>query len=245
MRRACPWVGLVVLAVAQVAGAQGGRPWTSGQPYYYGGYGVQPPSELTIEQQRKLGLSEEQIQKIAELRRDLEKERAKLDAQLKAASEAAATANAEVARVSAELRNFSTTKIVKIYESVMDEKQRKAWERQRYLDQAKQWLTGYKQWLKLTDAQVDDISTLLIPVFEKFGKMEDETTAAKDRLSEFRRADKIDIAAIDKGEKEVEELTKRNVWQQRQDELMDKMKAGLMPDQLEKLGQIHRRGAGN
>ncbi len=207
-------------------------------PYY--GY-TQPTLELTVEQQKKLGLTADQMQKIAELRRDLEKQRAKLDADMKKAAEAVAAANAEIVRIGQEIRDLSTTRLQKIYDTVLTEAQRKAMERQRLVEEAKTWLRGYQSWLKLTDAQVEDISALLVPVLEKYAKMQNEVADARERLSDLRRADKLDIAAIEKGEKEVEELAKRNVYQARQDELMDKMKAGLLPDQLEKLGQVFRR----
>ncbi len=207
---------------------------------YYGPYG-QPSVELSIEQQRKLGLSEAQIQKIAELRRDLEKERVKLEDGLKTASDAVAAANAEMGRLNQAIRDLSTTRLQKVYDAVLTEAQRKALERNRVVDQAKQWLRGYQSWLKLSDGQVEDISSLLVPVFEKYGKMESEVGDARERLSDLRCAEKLDIAAIEKAEKEVETLSKRTYYQERQNELMDKMKAGLMPDQLEKLGQVHRR----
>ncbi|HPD16019.1 MAG TPA: hypothetical protein PLE19_13785 [Planctomycetota bacterium] len=238
------WILAAALALAGRVAAGGEGQWRLGQPsqyqYQYGYPYGQPPVELSVEQQRKLGLSDEQIQKIAELRRDLEKERAKLDAQLKAASEAAAAANAEVSRLSQEVRAFSTTRLQKIYDAVLTPEQRKALDQQRYLEQAKAWLRGYQTWLKLTEAQVEDISNLLVPVFEKYAKMDDEAADARERLAELRRADKLDIAAIEKAEKEVEELSKRNVYQQRQEDLMDRMRAGLLPDQLEKIGQMRR-----
>ncbi len=227
------WVlGAVALGLASGA-TLAGEMW-HGYPY------GQPSPELTIEQQRKLGLTEEQIQKIAELRRDLEKQRAKLEGDLKKAGEAVAAANAEMARVSQDIRDLSTGKLQKLYDAVLTDAQKKALERIHLVDQAKVWLRGYQSWLKLTDAQVDDISNLLVPVFEKYAKAEGEAAAARDRLRDLRCADKPDIAAIEKAEKEVAELTKANVGQQRHDELMDKMKAGLLPDQLEKIGQIRR-----
>jgi len=230
------WRVLGVVVALFHGAALAGEAWR----YPYGPYG-QPSAELTVEQQKKLGLTAEQIQKIAELRRDLEKERAKLDADLKKATEAVAAANAEIARLNQEVRELSTTRLQKIYDTVLTDAQRKALERNRLVEQAKQWLRGYQSWLKLADAQVEDISGLLVPVFEKYAKLESEVGDARERLGELRRADKIDIAAIEKAEKEAGELSKRNVYQQRQDELMDKMRAGLLPDQLEKLGQVHRR----
>jgi len=225
------------VAVAEEARWRGGYPYQYQYGYPYG----QPSTELTIEQQRKLGLTEEQIQKIAELRRELEKERAKLDAQLKAANDAAAAANAEVARLNQEIRAFSTARLQKVYDGVLTEAQRKTLDSQRYLDQARMWLRGYQSWLKLSDAQVEDISTLIVPVFEKYARMEDEAADTRESLAALRRADKLDIAAIEKAEKQVAELAKRNVYQARQDELMQKMRAGLLPDQLEKIGQMMRR----
>jgi len=227
-----------IAALLLLGTARAGEPWRGP---YYGPYYGQPSVELSVEQQKKLGLTPEQIQKIAELRRDLEKERAKLDADLKKAAEAVAAANAEIARLNGEVRELSTTKLQKIYDSVLTDAQKKALERNRLVDQAKQWLRGYQTWLKLTDAQVEDISALLVPVFDRYAKLESEQSDARERLSAVRRADALDIAAIEKAEKQLEELSRRNFYQARQDELMDKMRAGLLPDQLEKLGQVHRR----
>ncbi|MBM4039614.1 MAG: hypothetical protein FJ290_13990 [Planctomycetes bacterium] len=207
---------------------------------YYPPYG-QPSVELSIEQQKKLGLTAEQILKIAELRRDLEKERVKLEDDLKRASDAVAAANAEMGRLNQAIRELLTTRLQKVYDTVLTDAQRKALERNRVVEQAKQWLRGYQSWLKLTDVQVEDISGLLVPVFEKYAKMETEVSDARERLSELRRAEKLEIAAIEKAENEVEVLSKRTFYQERQNELMDKMRAGLLPDQLEKLGQVHRR----
>jgi len=240
MGKSCVVVLAALLALSPASGQDPRWGRGPGSPYSYGPYG-QPSTELTIEQQRKLGLSEEQIRKIAELRRDLERERAKLDEQLKAASAAAVAANAEVSRISAELRSLTTTRLQKVYDSVLTEAQRKTLAQQRLGEQARNWLRGYQQWLKLTDAQMEDITGLLVPVFEKYARMEDETAAARERLADLRRAEKPDIVAIEKAEKEVDDLARRNIYQQRQDELMQRMRAGLMPDQAEKLGQIHRR----
>jgi chromosome segregation ATPase len=241
------WMGLLVLcgvgaaALGQEIVVHGGPGTTSYSYPYQGTWPGQPSTELTIEQQRKLGLSEEQIQKIAEKRRDIEKERAALDTQLRAAQQAAAAANAEVARLNQEVQTLLSVRLVKVYESLMNETQLNAWRQQRCLEQAKQWLASYKPWLKLSDAQVDDIAALLVPVFEKYSKMEDQKTAAREGLAELRRAEKPDVAAIEKAEKELAELSRQNVYQLRQDELFDKMRAGLLPDQLEKLDKMYRR----
>lgn len=241
------WVWALVLGVAVATSLSvAEEAWRGpGHSYLYPGYPGypgygQPSAELTVEQQRKMGLSEEQIQKIAELRRELEKDRARIDAQLKAAQQAAAAANAEVSRLTQELYALTNTRLAKIYESVMTEAQLKAWRQQRYAEQAKQWLQSYKYWLKLSDAQVEDIAGLLVPVYEKYAKMEDQAAAARERLAELRRAEKPDIAAIEKAEREVAELSKTNVWPLRQNELMEKMRPGLLPDQIEKLDKIYR-----
>jgi len=201
----------------------------------------QQTEELTIEQQRKLGLSDGQIQKIAEKRRELEKERAGLDKQLKAARESAAAANAEVARLSKEIRTILTLKIRKVYESVMNKAQLKEWNQQRYLQQAKRWLVRYKGWLKLTDAQMDDIGQLLVPAYQKYEKMEGELADARERVSELWQVDKVDVKAIEEAEKKVDELSKRNIYRLRDGELREKMRAGLMPEQLEKFDRVRRR----
>jgi len=78
-------------------------------------------------------------------------------------------------------------------------------------------------------------------VFQKYTRMEQDMDAARDRLLELRKADKIDLAAIDKAEKEVAANSIQSVHKLRQEELMDKMRGGLMPDQLEKFDQVHRR----
>ena len=232
--------GVALLVAVQLAAAQGAvqRSWHNINPR---SPGAPPSGELTVEEQRKLGLSEAQILQIAEKRRDLEKERQKIEEQLKAAREAAAAANAQVTKLSQEIRTITTVKIERIYESVLSETQLKAFRRQRFVDQAKQWLRGYRSWLKLTDAQVDDISGLLVPVFEKYARMEGELADAQERLAASRRADKVDIQAIEKAEKGVAELSKRNVYQERQTELREAMRPGLMPDQLEKLDRVRQR----
>ena len=232
----------MVCAMASVAPAQAVRRgiWT-GLDYSYTKAGGQASGELTIAQQRKLGLSGEQIKKIAEARRDLEKQRLAIDEQLKKARAAAAAANAEVARLSQESRTILTLKIRKVYESVMTDAQRKAWKEQQLAEQAKQWLRSYKQWLSLTDAQVEDIALLLVPVFGKYEGRQDELEDVRERLAELRRADKIDIAAIEEAEKQVAELSKPNVSAERQKELSEAMRAGLMPDQLEKFDRVKRR----
>jgi chromosome segregation ATPase len=230
------WLAALGLALAAGLAVAGETP---GYPYYYPGYS-QRGQDLSIEELRKLGLTPEQIQKVAELRRDLEKERVRLDAQLKVAQQAAAAANAEVARLTQETQALTNSKLVKVYESVMNEAQLKAWNHQRFLEQAKQWLQSYKQYLKLTDAQVEDIAGLLVPVYEKYAKMEDQATAAREELSELRRAEKPDVAAIEKAEKAVAEVSKTSVWQARQTECMEKMRPGLLPDQIEKLGKMYQ-----
>jgi len=228
-------LGLGILcAVAAAAQAQGAlREWWSNRFRQRRGAGEQS-EELTIEQQRKLGLNDEQIQKIAEKRRDLEKERAKLEKQLDAARGAAAAANAEVARLGKEIRSILTVKITKVYESVMSEAQLKEQRTQAYLEQAKQQLAMYRGWLKLTDAQIDDIAQMVVPVLEKYDKMGEELEDARQRLAELRRAEKLDIKAIDKAEKQLDELSKRTTWRRQTEEFREKMRAGLMPEQLER-----------
>jgi hypothetical protein len=197
---------------------------------------------MSIEQMRKLGLSDEQITKIAEARRDIERERAKLADRMKAAQDAAKAANEEVSKISTEMRTLLTVKLEKAIDSIMTPEQSRTWHQQLYAEQARGWLQGYKQWLKLSDAQVEDIAGMLAPVFEKYDKVEKEMDAARDRLLDLRKADQIDLAAIDKVEKEVAANNVQNVHKLRQEELMDKIRAGLMPDQLEKFDQVHRRG---
>ncbi|MBM4039314.1 MAG: hypothetical protein FJ290_12440 [Planctomycetes bacterium] len=232
--RMAAWVVAVVVclaagaALAQAGGVVVEQPGGQSWQYYYGK--SQTPGDLTIEQQRKLGLSAEQIQKIADLRRDVEKQRAALDAQIQAAS-------AELARLQQELRGLAA-KLPKAVESVMTPEQVKAWQQQQASDQARQWLQSYRYWLKLTDAQMEDLGNLLAPVFVKYTKMEQDAADARDHLSELRRAEKVDVAAVDAAEKRVAELTTQNVYMKRQTELMEKMRPGLLPDQIEKLDKM-------
>jgi DNA-binding transcriptional MerR regulator len=230
----CLAAGVALAGEAIVINPGAGGAWQYFEPQRLG---KTPGSgELTIEQLRKLGLSAEQIQKVADARRDIEKQRVALETRL-------AAANAEVSRLQQEMRDLATTKLTKAMEAVMTPDQVKAWQQQEALDQAKQWLQSYRYWLKLTDAQVDDLATLLAPVFVKYTKMEQDATDARTKLSELRRADKVDVAAVDVAEKKVAELTTQNVWQKRQTELMEKMRPGLMPDQIEKLDKM-RGGQG-
>ena len=239
------WAGVLALAVAATAGAQAVRTQQYGGGYTYGRsgypYGQRTSAELTIEQQRKLGLSAEQIRKIAELRRDLEKERDALGKQLEAARAAASAANAEVARLNGRIGEITRVRIRKVFESVMSPEQVKAWKKQDYAEQAKQYLRGYMRWLKLTDDQMEDIAQLLVPVYEKYDKMQNSLTDARERLAELRKADPVDIAAIEKAEQEVAKLSKVNVYQERYKELREAIRPGLMPDQLEKFDRTGRR----
>jgi predicted DNA-binding protein (UPF0251 family) len=234
-------VGLVVVAVAASGGAaqQARRTYTYNPRGYR--YSRQQTAELTIEEQRKLGLSDEQILKIAQQRREVEAEREKVEKQLEEARAAAAAANAQVAQLNAELRTLSITRLRRIYESVMTPEQLKSWKKQQNLDQARQFLRSYMRWLNLTDAQVEDIAQLLLPVYEKYDRLEDELEAAKERLAELRKAEKIDIEAIAEAEEQVAELSKTNLYQARYKELREAMRPGLMPDQLEKFDRYGRR----
>jgi len=247
------WVGMAVLYAATSVGAAGGvqqpivrrvsqgrsYPGYSSQGYRYGQR--QQSVELTIEQQRKLGLSDAQIQKIAEARRELEKERAKIEDQLRAARAAAAAANAEVTRLNQESRTILTLRLRKVYESVMGEEQLKKWKEEQFLAEARQYLRGYTRWLKLTDAQVEDIAQLLLPIYEKYDKMGDDLETTREKLAQLRRADKLDLAAIEAAEKKVAQLSKTSVYRERYNELREAMRAGLMPDQLEKFDRYRRR----
>lgn len=245
MRR-CWWLGVLILGVAAAAAqGQGGGVWVNpgpGQAAYWSGRGpAQAPTDLTVERLRSLRLTDEQIQKFEVLRRDIETQRVALEAQVKAAQQAAATANAEAARLQGELQTLLSEKIVKVLDSLLNEDQRKAMHQQDFTDQAKAWLQGYKGFLKLTDAQVDDIAAMIVPVFEKYSTMEADAAAARKNLSDLHLADKPDVAAIDAAEKKVSELSTQNLAKKRQDELMDKMAAGLLPDQLERFNQIFHR----
>jgi len=147
-------VGLAIVgALASAAVAQqGGRvTYPVGGGYQGYRYGQKPSAELTIEEQRKLGLSDEQIQKIAVARREVEVQREQIQKELDAARAAASAANAEVARLNGDLRTVLTVRIRKIYESVMTPDQLKAWKKQQFVDQAKQYLRSYMRWLKLTE----------------------------------------------------------------------------------------------
>jgi len=244
MRR-CVWLGVLVLcgvvavAQAQQAGLVVNAPGAA--TYWSGANPGQGAKDVTVERLRALRLSDEQIQKFQVLRRDVEKERVALEARVKAAQQAAAAANAETARLQGELQTLLTQRIVKVLDSLMNEDQRKAWHQQDFTEQAKQWLQGYKGWLKLTDAQVDDISGMLVPVFEKYSTMEGDLVAARKNLSDLHLADAPDVAAIDAAEKKVSELSTQGIAAKRQAELMDKMAAGLLPDQLERFDKTFRR----
>jgi chromosome segregation ATPase len=197
-------------------------------------------SQLTIEEQRQLGLTDEQIQKIADKRRDLEREREKIEAELQAARAAARAANAEASRIQKELNLFTTDRLEEVFKSVMTEEQLKKWNQQRLHERAEQWLKRHSYGLKLTDAQSDDISLLLVPVLEKLEKLQDELGDARKRLAELRRADKVDIKAVEKAEKAVAELGKRTGYRPREDALLEAMRAGLMAEQIEKLNRRYR-----
>lgn len=239
------WVVAASVALAQggarLGAAERGRSYRA--PYSRGGYQSrgQTLRELTIEQQRQLGLSGEQIKKIAEQRRDLERERAKIEEQLEKARDASRAVYAEVSRIQTQLRELDTEKLEAVFRSVMTKDQLKAWEQKRYLDMARQFLRGYRQWLKLTDEQVDDLALLLVPVYQKYEQIEDEKRAAREQVAELRRADEIDVVAIEKAEKELDGLQKTNVYTARRNELMKAMRSGLLPEQAKKLDQRWRR----
>lgn len=238
-------IGLAIVgALASAAVAQqGGRvTYPVGGGAYQGyPYGQKQSAELTIEEQRKLGLSDEQIQKIAVARREVEVQREQIQKELDAARAAASAANAEAARLNGDLRTLLNVRIRKIYESVMTPDQLKAWQKQQNIEQARQFLRSYMRWLNLTDAQVEDIAQLLVPVYDKYDKMQEELDAAKERLVGLRKAEKLDIAAIAKAEEDVAELSKVSIYQARYKELRDAMRPGLMPDQLEKFDRYGRR----
>jgi hypothetical protein len=71
--------------------------------------------------------------------------------------------------------------------------------------------------------------------------MEAEAGDARERLAELRRAEKLDVGAIEKAEKEVAGFSAQTLLTQRQEELMDKMRAGLLPDQFEKFDRLRPR----
>ncbi|MFW6163789.1 MAG: hypothetical protein ACODAJ_13550 [Planctomycetota bacterium] len=235
MARTGMWA--IVVAGLVAAGAAAGQ--TYRRPYSPGRR--QPSDELTIEEQRELGLSEEQIRAIAEARREVEKEREALDEQLEAARAAARAANAEVARLTGEVRALTTDRLRKIYESVMTPEQRRTWEKQQYLEQARQYLRRYARSLELTDAQVEDIAQLLVPVYEKYDKKTRELEEAREHLADLRKADPLDIEAIEEAEKRVAELSQTNLYRERYRDLREAMRPGLMPDQLEKFGRRYGR----
>jgi hypothetical protein len=182
---------------------------------------------------RKLGLSDEQIKQIAEKRREIEKEREKLEAAL-------AAHRAEMGRIGGELQSLRTVRLTKVYESVMSPEQFKKWQEQGYLAQARNYLQRYRNWLKLTDAQMQDIAHLLVPVYARHAKTDREIAEAAERLAGLRRADPIDVAAIEQAEKLSAELSKQRDYRARQDEYLEALRAGLMPDQLERLDQRGR-----
>lgn len=232
---------IVLWALATVAAAQQVRRQQFGGP--------RPPDRertvtLSIEEQRKLGLSDAQIQKIAEARAGLERERAKLEEQLEGAYEAVANANAAAGKLRSQVRDITSVRIRKVYESVMTPEQLAAWKKQGYVEQAKRYLRQYSRWLNLKDEQVEDIALLLVPVYRKYDKLDEDERAAREALAELRRAEKVDVAAIEAAEKKVAELDELNSYNGRTRELRDAMRAGLMPDQLERLEQGGQRRRG-
>jgi len=231
-------VAALLLALPSIALPQQGRRWYGQRPAYW--QGQQRNKDLTIAQMRDLGLSDEQIRQICKKRRDLEKERERLQKELEAARQAAAAANARAAELSRQLNSLQSTRLVEIYKSAMTDAQFKAYRRLGYLDQARAWLRGYRNWLKLTDTQVEDIANLLVPIFEKYEAISGELDEARRQLAELRRAENIDIRAIEEAEKRVAELSQRNIWQLRQQELVERMRAGLTPDQLDRLDRVRR-----
>ena len=201
-----------------------------------------PRSEmLTIEQQRKLGLSDEQIQKIADARGVLERERAKLEEQLRAADDAVAQANVIAWRLRGQIRDLTTVRIRKVYESVMTPEQLAAWKKQGTIEEARRYLRQYTRWLSLKDDQVEDLALMLVPVFEKYDKLEADETQAREALAKLRRAEKVDVAAVEAAEKKAAEADRLNSTAARYRELREAMRAGLMPDQLERLERGQRR----
>lgn len=232
---------IVLWALATIAAAQQVRRQQFGGP--------RPPDRertvtLSIEEQRKLGLSDAQIQKIAEARAGLERERAKLEEQLEGAYEAVANANAAAGKLRSQVRDITSVRIRKVYESVMTPEQLAAWKKQGYVEQAKRYLRQYSRWLNLKDEQVEDIALLLVPVYRKYDKLDEDERAAREALAELRRAEKVDVAAIEAAEKKVAELDELNSYNGRTRELRDAMRAGLMPDQLERLEQGGQRRRG-
>jgi len=241
MMRTWTAAAIALWVMATVAGAQEYR------RQQFGGY--RPPDRqrtatLSIEEQRKLGLSDAQIQKIAEARSGLERERAKLEEQLEGAYEAVATANAAAAKLRSQVRDITSVRIRKVYESVMTPEQLAAWKKQGYVEQAKRYLRQYSRWLNLKDEQVEDIALLLVPVYKKYDKLDEDERAAREALAELRRAEKVDVAAIEAAEKKVAELDELSSYTGRTRELRDAMRAGLMPDQLERLERAGQRRRG-
>ncbi len=232
------WTAAVALAglLASAVGAQERGRWQGGR-----GWERARPVTMTIEQQRKLGLSDEQIQKIAEARRDLEQERVKVEEQLKAADEAVAQANVIASGLRGQIRDITTVRLRKVYESVMTPDQLAAWKKQGYIERATRYVRQYERWLNLKADQIADLALLLVPVYEKYDKLEADETAATEELATLRRAEKVDVAAIEAAEKAVAEADRLNSGNARGRELREAMTAGLMPDQLERFERMQRR----
>lgn len=232
------WLLSVVLLSA-VAAAGAGQAWgPRGYPYY--GSGGKKLSEMTIQEQRQLGLSDAQIKQIAEKRRAIERQRAQMEKQLEAARATVRAANAEVVRLQREMRRLLPDRLEAVYKAVMTKEQFEAWQRQRDQERARLWLRSYARSLKLSDEQVDDIAMLLAPVFAKYDKLGDEQEAAEGRLAERRLADPIDVAAIEAAEKQVADLRRRNNYRDRHNALLDALRAGLLPDQQAHFDRIFR-----
>ena len=242
MTRSWAWSLVVLCGVAALAAAQGGR-----QTRPYGGYRYNPRygytrklSQLSIAELRQLGLSDQQIHTVAEKRRDVERQRQAIETRLAAAREATRAANAEANRIQAELTTLTNETLESAIRSAMTDEQLKRWEHKRRLDRAKSWLRSYSYSLKLTDAQKEDIAALLVPIFTKQDGLADAIAAAQEHLDTLRRADKLDIQAIDQAEKRLAELQEQNITTARTKALLEAMRAGLLPEQLDTFNQRYR-----
>lgn len=234
------WMGVLAMLALLAATASAQQAPQRGQGGRGGQRGGPRPLTLSIEALRKLGLSAGQIEKVAAARGELERERVKLEAQLKAADDAVVAAGAASARLRGQLGELWTVRIRKVYEGTMPPEQFKAWEMQARMERARRYVRQYQRWLNLKDDQIEDLALMAVPIYEKYDKLEKGEAAAREALAELRRAEKPDVAAIEAAEKRADELDGQNSYTARTRELREAIRPGLMPDQVERFERGQR-----
>ena len=233
MRKGMVWALAVAAALGWAAVGEGAS------SSYYSRY-TKKLGQLTIAELRELGLSDDQLQKVCETRRDLGRQVKKLEAQRDAARAAVRAANAEANRIAAEITRLTGDDLDAAIKAVMTPEQRTRWAERHLLDQAKRWLKSYSYSLNLTEAQNEDIAQLLVPVLKEQEAGRARLAEARASLETLREADKIDVKAIDQAEKSLAELEKQSPPRGHYKPLLEAMRAGLLPDQLEKFDKRYR-----